>query len=357
MSGSATTTTVLEATDLLFNHDRSGPPQVDGVSFKLRAGKTLGVLGGNECGKTTLAQLLLGTLKPQRGAVALHLGSTTSTTPRWLVIARAALALLVAALAAVGAPLVRAGGWAPALLLALLEAAQRLRARYGVAGAEIAGLGWAPAAMRRRGVAYASSEHDAGPSLPAQMSVEELIGRHMPLPASDGAGRRREVLAALKAIGFQMYKESGVPWGTPEEYLEQGLACGELSGGQKQMVYILAVLASRPKLLICDEVLCGLDVDRQASALQMLQKLQVETGMAILYLSVDLQAVQLMAHAAAFMEKGRLVEHQDDAHALFDAPREQPTRVYLHLAREIQERARGRDLTASFQRGESVFTE
>ena len=32
--------------------------------------------------------------------------------------------------------------------------------------------------------------------------------------------------------------------------------------------------------------------------------------MAILYLSVDLQAVQLMAHAAAFMEKGRLVEHQ-----------------------------------------------
>ena len=211
--------------------------------------------------------------------------------------------------------------------------------------------------MRRRGVAYASSEHDAGPSLPAQMSVEELIGRHMPLPASDGAGRRREVLAALKAIGFQMYKESGVPWGTPEEYLEQGLVCGELSGGQRQMVYILAVLASRPKLLICDEVLCGLDVDRQASALQMLQKLQVETGMAILYLSVDLQAVQLMAHAAAFMEKGRLVEHQDDAHALFDAPREQPTRVYLHLAREIQERARGRDLTASFQRGESVFTE
>ena len=104
-------------------------------------------------------------------------------------------------------------------------------------------------------------------------------------------------------------------------------------------------------------MLCGLDVDRQASALQMLQKLQVETGMAILYLSVDLQAVQLMAHAAAFMEKGRLVEHQDDAHALFDAPREQPTRVYLHLAREIQERARGRDLTASFQKGESVFTE
>ena len=346
---------MLDATDLLFNHDRSGSPQVDGVSFKLRAGKTLGVLGGNECGKTTLAQLLLGTLKPWQRALAPRINTIRHTA---VARRRARRARAARRRAGGGRRAARARRRLGAgVLLALLEAAHRVRARYGVAGAEIAGLGWAPAAMRRRGVAYASSEHDAGPSLPAQMSVEELIGRHMPLPASDGAGRRREVLAALKAIGFQMYKESGVPWGTPEEYLEQGLVCGELSGGQRQMVYILAVLASRPKLLICDEVLSGLDVDRQASALQMLQKLQVETGMAILYLSVDLQAVQLMAHAAAFMEKGRLVEHQDDAHALFDAPREQPTRVYLHLAREIQERARGRDLTASFQKGESVFTE
>ena len=42
MSSSATTTAVLDATDLLFNHDRSGPPQVDGVSFKLRAGMPIG---------------------------------------------------------------------------------------------------------------------------------------------------------------------------------------------------------------------------------------------------------------------------------------------------------------------------
>lgn len=76
---------------------------------------------------------------------------------------------------------------------------------------------------------------------------------------------------------------------------------GELSGGQKHLVYILSVLAARPSVLICDEPLCGLDIDRQASVLHMLHALQVHTGLAILYMSVDLSSVQLMAHDAAFM--------------------------------------------------------
>ena len=40
-------------------------------------------------------------------------------------------------------------------------------------------------------------------------------------------------------------------------------------------MYVLSVLASRPRLLICDEMLCGLDIDRQASMLQLLQTMQV----------------------------------------------------------------------------------
>ena len=75
----------------------------------------------------------------------------------------------------------------------------------------------------------------------------------------------------------------------------------ELSGGQKQLVYILSELAARPSVLICDEPLCGLDINRQASVLHMLQALQMHFGVSILYLSVDLSAVQLMAHDAAFM--------------------------------------------------------
>ena len=43
-------------------HDPAEPKQLDGVSFVLRRGRTLGILGANECGKTTLGQLLLGRL-------------------------------------------------------------------------------------------------------------------------------------------------------------------------------------------------------------------------------------------------------------------------------------------------------
>ena len=53
--------------------------------------------------------------------------------------------------------------------------------------------------------------------------------------------------------------------------MAEGLTCGQLSGGQKHLIYLLGVLASRPRLLICDEALCGLDIDRQSSMLTLLQ--------------------------------------------------------------------------------------
>lgn len=57
--------------------------------------------------------------------------------------------------------------------------------------------------------------------------------------------RRREVLAALRAAGFQMYGEGGSPLGNPETYLADGLKVGELSGGQRHLIYILSVLAAQ----------------------------------------------------------------------------------------------------------------
>jgi ABC-type lipoprotein export system ATPase subunit len=64
--------------------------------------------------------------------------------------------------------------------------------------------------------------------------------------------------------------------------------------GQRHLIYILSVLASRPSVLIADEMLCGLDIDRQASVLTMLQRLQAHTGLAILFMSVDLAPVSIM---------------------------------------------------------------
>lgn len=67
--------------------------------------------------------------------------------------------------------------------------------------------------------------------------------------------------------------------------------------GQRHLIYILSVLASRPTVLIADEMLCGLDIDRQASVLTMLQRLQARTGLTILYLSVDLAPISIVVRA------------------------------------------------------------
>ena len=86
----------------------------------------------------------------------------------------------------------------------------------------------------------------------------------------------------------------------------------------------------------------------------MLQTLQLEFGTALLFLSVDATSVQLMAHEAAFMRKGKIVE-QRRGHELFEDPKERHTRTYLSLSRGNEERSRGKNLRNAFQTGESVF--
>ena len=64
--------------------------------------------------------------------------------------------------------------------------------------------------------------------------------------------------------------------------------------------------------------------------------------------------MQLMAHEAAFMRKGRLIERRR-GHELFEDPRERHTRAYLSLSRGNEDLSRGKNLRNAFQTGESVF--
>ena len=86
----------------------------------------------------------------------------------------------------------------------------------------------------------------------------------------------------------------------------------------------------------------------------MLQKLQLQFGMAVLYLTVDLTSFSLMAHEAAFMKYGRFIE-QGDAHELLRDPQRKDTKVYLQLATENEARSHGKNLRQAYQKGESVF--
>jgi len=117
-----------------------------------------------------------------------------------------------------------------------------------------------------------------------------------------------------KAI--DMLKLVGIP--SPEQRFKE--YPHQLSGGMRQRVMIAIALACEPDILIADEPTTALDVTIQAQILDLMNKLQKDLGMGIIFITHDLGVVAETCDDVAVMYCGRIVERAD-VYTLFKEPK------------------------------------
>lgn len=255
---------VLDVQDLKVHYPvRKGPLRriaswvkaVDGVTFSLRAGETLALLGESGCGKTTTGKALLRLIDGARisGRAMLRGQDVLSADRRTL---------------------------------------QRLRQDIQIVF------------------------QDPYASLDPRMRVGDILDEGL---ASLRRGMDKD---ARRAHAAGLIERVGLPANTLARYPH------EFSGGQRQRIAIARALAVEPKVLICDEPTSALDVSVQAQILDLLRELQLELGIAYLFITHNFGVVEYLADRIAVMDGGRIVE-LGPADAVLHAPRQDMTRRLL----------------------------
>lgn len=129
---------------------------------------------------------------------------------------------------------------------------------------------------------------------------------------------------AARARALELFRQVGIP--EPEEKLRS--YPHQMSGGQCQRVMIAMAIATNPRLLIADEPTTALDVTIQKQILDLLMKLQEDTGMALILITHDMGVVAETADRVQVQYKGKKME-EADVLSLFEAPKHPYTRALL----------------------------
>jgi ABC-type oligopeptide transport system ATPase subunit len=123
----------------------------------------------------------------------------------------------------------------------------------------------------------------------------------------------------------EVLEQVGMPLDTVSRYPAQ------FSGGQRQRIAIARAVIGRPRLVVCDEPVSGLDLSVQAQVLNLLNDLQKNMGLTLLFISHDLTVVRHVSHRTAVLYRGDIVE-VGDAAQVHDHPQHAYTRALLAAA-------------------------
>src|SRR5688500_16333977 len=255
---------------------------VDGASFDVFAGKTLGVVGGSGCGKRVTARSLM-RIVDRAGRIV---GGQIVLPRNGKSVSRL-----------VGKSGRRPDGEGAVDLAKLKADGAEMRA---INGGEI-------------GLIFQEPMTSFSPVHTVGNQIVEAIRLHQTM--SKKAARDRAI-ALLRLVGVPRAE------GRVDEYAHQ------LSGGLRQRAMIAMALAADPRLLIADEPTTALDVTTQSQILNLLLDLQERNGMAIMLITHDLGVIAEMADDVVVMYLGRVVE-EGPVDAIFHAPTHPYTRALL----------------------------
>jgi peptide/nickel transport system ATP-binding protein len=250
-----------------FFQDEGVTKAVDGASFDVFAGKTLGIVGESGCGKSVTAQSIL--------RIVDHPGRIVD-----------------------GEIILTRTDGSQIDLVKLKASSREIRS---IRGGDI-------------GLIFQEPMTSFSPVHTVGAQIIEAVLLHNDVSKKEA---RERGIEALRSVGIPK----------PERRIDE--YSFELSGGLRQRAMIAVALSCDPRLLIADEPTTALDVTTQAQILDLLRKIQQERGMAIMLITHNLGVVAEMADDVVVMYLGRVVE-QGNVDDIFHDPKHPYTKALLN---------------------------